>query len=147
MTEHTSISNYKALAFLDPISKCGGGDFHTSPRNNSLDSYWVSYTVPSHIRCQSQAQDSRLLYREGNGNLLQYSLLENPMNRGAWQATVHGIARVRHNLVTKPTTELLFLLPTSYISDVPMTPSLGSISFLEQLTELRNPLTPWWFSH
>ena len=39
---------------------------------------------------------------EGNGNLLQYSCLENPMDRGAWQATVHGVARVGHNLVTKP---------------------------------------------
>ena len=29
--------------------------------------------------------------------------LENPMDRGAWQATVHGMARVRQNLVTKPT--------------------------------------------
>ena len=28
---------------------------------------------------------------EGNGNSLQYSCLENPMDRGAWQATVHGI--------------------------------------------------------
>ena len=27
----------------------------------------------------------------GNGNPLQYSCLENPMDRGAWQATVHGI--------------------------------------------------------
>ena len=32
---------------------------------------------------------------EGNGNPLQYSCLRNPMNRGAWQATVHGVARVR----------------------------------------------------
>ena len=39
---------------------------------------------------------------EGNGNLLQYSCLENPMDRGAWQATVHGVARVGHDLVTKP---------------------------------------------
>ena len=29
---------------------------------------------------------------EGNGNLLQYSCLENPMDGGAWQATVHGVA-------------------------------------------------------
>ena len=29
---------------------------------------------------------------EGNGNPLQYSWLENPMNRGAWRATVHGVA-------------------------------------------------------
>ena len=28
---------------------------------------------------------------EGNGNLLQYSCLENPMERGAWQTTVHRV--------------------------------------------------------
>ena len=39
------------------------------------------------------------VYREGNGTPLQYSCLENPMDRGAWQATVHGLQRVR---VTKP---------------------------------------------
>ena len=38
---------------------------------------------------------------EGNGNPLQYSCLENPMYRGAWQATVHGVARVGHDLATK----------------------------------------------
>ena len=33
----------------------------------------------------------------GNGNPLQYSRLENPMDRGAWWAAVHGVAhRVRH---------------------------------------------------
>ena len=30
---------------------------------------------------------------EGNGNPLQYSCLGNPMDRGAWQATVHGVAK------------------------------------------------------
>ena len=39
---------------------------------------------------------------EGNGNPLQYSCPENPMDRGAWQATVHVIARVGHDLATKP---------------------------------------------
>ena len=34
---------------------------------------------------------------EGNGNLLQYSCLENSKDRGAWWATVHGIKRIRHN--------------------------------------------------
>ena len=33
---------------------------------------------------------------EGNGNPLQYSCLENAIDRGAWRATVRGIARVRH---------------------------------------------------
>ena len=31
--------------------------------------------------------------REGHGNPLQYSYLENPMNRGAWRATVHGVTQ------------------------------------------------------
>ena len=39
---------------------------------------------------------------EGNGNPLQYSCLENPMDRGAWQATVHGVTRTGHDLATKP---------------------------------------------
>ena len=39
---------------------------------------------------------------EGNGNPLQYSCLEDPMHRETWQAAVHGIARVGHDLVTKP---------------------------------------------
>ena len=33
----------------------------------------------------------------GHGNPLQYSCLENPMDRGAWRATVTGSQRVRHN--------------------------------------------------
>ena len=38
---------------------------------------------------------------EGNGYPLQYSCLENPMDRGAWQTTVHGVAkRVRYDWVT-----------------------------------------------
>ena len=40
-------------------------------------------------------------------NLLQYSCLENPMDRGAWRATVHGVTRVGHNLATKPPPESL----------------------------------------
>ena len=39
---------------------------------------------------------------EGKGNTLQYSCLGNPMDRGAWWATVHGVTRIRHSLVTKP---------------------------------------------
>ena len=36
----------------------------------------------------------------GNGNPLQYSCLENYMDRGAWRATVHRVTRVRHDLET-----------------------------------------------
>ena len=33
----------------------------------------------------------------GHGNSLQYSSLENPMDRGAWQGPVHGVAKVGHD--------------------------------------------------
>ena len=36
--------------------------------------------------------------REGNGNPLQYSFLENPMDRGAWWAAVHGVAKSQTQL-------------------------------------------------
>ena len=39
---------------------------------------------------------------EGNGNTFQYSCLENPMDRGARWAKVHGLAKLGHDLVTKP---------------------------------------------
>ena len=36
---------------------------------------------------------------EGNGNPLQYSCLENSVDRGAWKATVHGVAKGRTRLI------------------------------------------------
>ena len=36
--------------------------------------------------------------REENGNPLQYSCLENPMDRGAWWASVHGVAKSQTRL-------------------------------------------------
>ena len=46
---------------------------------------------------------------EVNGNPLQYSYLENPMDRGVWWATVHGITRVGHDLSTKPSPPYIFI--------------------------------------
>ena len=53
--------------------------------------------------------------REGNGNPLQYSSLGNPMDRGAWWATVHEVKRVRHDLATeqqqiKPTSLVIIFI-------------------------------------
>ena len=39
--------------------------------------------------------------REGNGNPLQYSCLGNPMDRRAWQAAVHGVAKSWADIETK----------------------------------------------
>ena len=54
-------------------------------------------------RCLSSSFESDLsgLERspgEGNGNLLQYSCLDNSMDRGAWQTTVHGVSKSQTRL-------------------------------------------------
>ena len=41
---------------------------------------------------------SNSVIREGNGNLLQYSCLENAVDRGAWWAAVHGVAQSQTQL-------------------------------------------------
>ena len=43
---------------------------------------------------------------EGNGNPFRYSCLGNPMDRGAWWTTVHGVARAGHDLATKQQQEV-----------------------------------------
>ena len=40
---------------------------------------------------------------EGNGNPLQYSCLENPMDRGAWRATVHGVTMSQSDMTERLT--------------------------------------------
>ena len=46
---------------------------------------------------------SRRCPGEGNGNPLQYFCLGNPMDRGAWKATVHGVTRARcHGVIKAP---------------------------------------------
>ena len=40
-------------------------------------------------------ETGRSLEKEGNGDPLQYSCLGNPMDRGAWRATVHGVTKSR----------------------------------------------------
>ena len=47
---------------------------------------------------------------EGNGNPLQYSCLENPMDGGAWGAIVHGVAKSRKRLSDFTFTQVTELL-------------------------------------
>ena len=59
---------------------------------------------PANAEDAGSIPGSRRSPGEGNGNPLHYSCLENFMDRGAWQATVHLVAkesRVRLDLVTK----------------------------------------------
>ena len=43
--------------------------------------------------CYAAGDPGSILPEEGNGNPLQYSCLENSMDRGAWRATAHGVAK------------------------------------------------------
>ena len=51
---------------------------------------------------------------EGNGNPLQCSCLKNPLDRGSWQTTVHGVAKVGHDLATKPLPMCVVYIYTIY---------------------------------
>ena len=56
--------------------------------------WWLSgKELPANARDTGLIPGSGRSSGEGNGNLLQYSCLGNPMDRGAWWATVHGIAK------------------------------------------------------
>ena len=61
----------------------------------------VLNNVPVYVGDASSIPGSGRVPGEGNGNPLQYSSLENPTDRGAWCSTIHGITRVRHDLVIK----------------------------------------------
>ena len=63
------------------------------------------HSVPGSGRCPG----------EGNVNSLQYSCLENLMDRGACRATVHRVTRVGHDLATKPPPSVQF--SCSVVSD------------------------------
>ena len=57
---------------------------------------------------------------EGNGNSLQYSCLENLMDRGAWWATVHGVSKSRARLSDTHTHVYIPYIHSSYyVSEKP----------------------------
>ena len=49
--------------------------------------------LPANSGDSSSSPGSGRSLREGNGNPFQYSCLENPMDRGAWQTIVHRVAK------------------------------------------------------
>ena len=64
------------------------------PWSGSADlNHWMTRKVPAIFFSFYFFGPIELLYGEGNGTPLQYSCLENPMDRGAWWAAVHGVAK------------------------------------------------------
>ena len=54
--------------------------------------------LPAMQETQVQSLGQRRPTGEGHGNPLQYSCLENPMDRGAWRAVVHGVTKSQTRL-------------------------------------------------
>ena len=71
---------------------------------------------------------------EGNGNPLQYSCLENPMDGGAWQATVHGVAKSWTRL--SDFTHLLALIDGFFTT----APSGNATEYVDDPTNKNDPL-------
>ena len=63
---------------------------------------WLSGEI-IHLQCRRHGFNPWVgkIPGEGTGKPLQYSCLENPMDREAWWVTVHGVLKFRHHLVTE----------------------------------------------
>ena len=69
------------------FSPCGRKELDMTERLNCLTGkYWT-------LRYITHLIISLINYGEGNSTSLQYSCLENPMDRGAWWAAVHGVTK------------------------------------------------------
>ena len=86
---------------------CNGYLFHASqPPSGGVFVKFISNLVPllmliSYIEFllfSTHLISPVLSTGEGNGNPLQYSCLENPMDQGAWWTTIHGVAKSRTRL-------------------------------------------------
>ena len=92
--------------------------FRSLERKSPSVALWRTFQVALGVNPPANAGDPGLIPgsqrfpAEGNGNPLQYSCLGNPMDRGAWWATVHRVAKSRTQLSTHTQlseTSLLFL--------------------------------------
>ena len=70
----------------------------------SFQTFWVALVVKNPIASAQDLREARLIPESegspggGLGNPLQYSCLENPMDRGAWQLQSHGVAESKTQL-------------------------------------------------
>ena len=87
MSKFTKLESDRAEVFNPSNLAPGASEVVKNPRANSGDAT-DPVSVPGHGRSPG----------EGNGNPLQYSYLENPMDREAWWATVHRVAKSRTRL-------------------------------------------------
>ena len=98
-----SVNNFKLIHFF--LSLCVYTHTHTHTHTHLFGLPWWFSGKESTCQCRRLRRHGLGRFpRGGNGNLLQYFCLESPMNRGAWWATAHRVARVGHDWVTKHST-------------------------------------------
>ena len=96
-----------------------------------VDAGAATFQIPEEALCRPLLP----LAGEGNGNPLQYSCLEKPMDREAWRATVHGVARrqiqpLRYSLL-RFSVSLLYVQTVVTDCGIPVEPAPGGTSFLQ----------------
>ena len=72
-------------------------------------------------------------FGKGNGYPLQYSCLGNLMDRGAWQAIVHGVTKVGQDLATKPQPLTMLLATKQWKQQMMMAPVFSSLEPVDLL--------------
>ena len=86
VSKFTKLESDRAEIFNPSNLAPGASEVVKNPPANSGDAT-DSVSIPGHGRSPG----------EGNGNQLQYSCLENSMDRGAWWGTVRGVVRIGHD--------------------------------------------------
>ena len=75
------------------IKRCWEGNLLQYMLTKTFPGGSVVKNLPANVEDSGSIPESGRLTGEENGNPLQYSCLGNPMDRGAWWATVHGVAK------------------------------------------------------
>ena len=99
--EGSSGSSYTAIctnAVTVTAHKCSGSKFGELSSGHRTGKGQFSFqsqrkVMPKNAQTTAQLHSSHMLVGEGNGTPLQYSCLENPIDRGAWWAAVHGVMK------------------------------------------------------
>ena len=133
-------------------SALAGGFFTTSATWEAHDI--LGYAIFTILFC-AILQLSYILYytlREGNGSSLQYPCLGNHMDRGAWWATVHGVAKSRLDWAANTFPFIPFsTIPSPAVFSLLRLRSIFLASYhtspLGQLWPSQNPQVPSWRHH
>ena len=91
--ERAKIRFWRPISSMTRHKRLYWGDcFPEEDKRSLLFSYWPRANIKNYLWMTLRAH-----FGEGDGTPLQYSCLENPMDRGAWWAAVYGVTQSRHD--------------------------------------------------